>query len=370
MRRGVMYWFWGLDCCCRYSKTINEILKPIPKPSWTTPNNVELELQNVILRNFSVGKEDSAVLIVPPQAGHHSSIADYDKGQSLVEAALQSGIKSVYVMEWKSATLDQRNQTIDDSIISMRKCIEAIGTRVTLIGLCQGGWQSTIYTALYPEDVENLVLAGAPIDFHAGDGKISMYASLFPMSFYESMVAAGNGVLDGRFLLTGFKMLNPVDRYFGEYADLFWNVNSEAYLKRYRKFRDWYEYTQNLPGAFYLQVVKDLFKENKLIKGEVRVLGQEVDLFRINHPLFLIAGDKDEITLIDQLFNMERYVSSKSIIKLTVPAGHIGVFMGRKIIGEYWPGIFNAIQITEEPDHAPHPVMDRDMMNGALSHAS
>ena len=160
------------------------------------------------------------------------------------------------------------------------------------------------------------------------------------------MVAMGNGLLDGRFLLTGFKMLNPVERFYVDYVNLYTSLYDVPYLQRSRKFRRWYEYTQNLPGAFYLQVVKNLFKENRLVKGNITVLDQNVDLKKITQPLFLIAGDKDDITPQEQLFNIEQCVSSKRVTKLTVPAGHIGLFMGKKIVQEYWPRIFDALKVA------------------------
>jgi poly(3-hydroxybutyrate) depolymerase len=341
-RRAIMYEF-GMNLYTKCFKTLCEIHRPISMPAWTTANSIKLELENIILRDFSVGKDEDAILIISPQAGHHSCIADFGRGQSLVEATLKAGKKSVYATEWKSATLERKSETIDDFILSMRECIRSINSKVTLIGLCQGGWQSAIYTALFPEDVSCLVLAAAPIDFHAGNSKIGQFTSLFPFSFYRSMVIMGGGLLDGKFLLTGFKMLNPVERYCGDYFDLFFNISDQAFLKRNRKFRDWYEYTQCIPGEFFLQVVKELFKNNKLIKGKLTILGRKVDLANIYHPLILIAGEKDDITPTEQLFNIEHYVKSEIINKYILPAGHIGIFMGKKMIDNYWPKIFEEI---------------------------
>jgi poly(3-hydroxyalkanoate) synthetase len=331
-------------------KLLSEVSRPVSKPEWTTSNRIELETDNVVLRNFSTGKEDVPTLIIPPQAGHHSSIADYDKNQSLVECALNSGKKSVYVTEWKSATVEQKDNTIDDYIISQKKCVEAIGSKVNLIGLCQGGWQSAIYTALFPEDVNSLVLVAAPIDFRAGDSKIEHYIKMNEIFFphdpllpYKWAVALGEGNLKGETILSGFKMLNFADRYIKDFRLLWENIDDETYIKRFRKFKGWYEYTQNLSGAFYLQIVKDLFMENKLINGELEILNEKVDLKKIDHPLYLIAGETDDITVLEQMFNMENYVSSKKIIKEVVPAGHIGVFMGTKIVRDYWPKIFKSI---------------------------
>ncbi len=340
-----MYRF-GIELYTKCLQTFSEMYRPISTPKWTTENRIKLELPNVILRDFSVGKDEDAILIIPPQAGHHSCIADFGRGQSLVGAALKAGKKSVYATEWKGATLERKEETIGDFILSMRECIKSINSKVTLIGLCQGGWQSAIYAALFPEEVNCLVLAAAPIDFHAGNSKIGRCTSLMPLSFYRSMVIMGGGLLDGKYLLTGFKMLNPVERYCGDYFDLFFNINDDIYLERNRKFREWYEFTQCVPGEFFLQVVEELFISNKLIKGELSILGERVDLSNINQPLFLIAGEKDDITPSEQLFNIEHYVKSPSINKYTLPAGHIGIFMGRKMIDNYWPKIFE--QIFEE----------------------
>lgn len=186
-------------------------------------------------------------------------------------------------------------------------------------------------------------LNGAPIDFRAGDGKIQYYVDRYPISFYEHLVNLGGGNMNGRFMVTGFKMLNPFDRFVKDYMDLYENINNERYLERYRKFRDWYEWTQDSPGRFYLQVVKDLFKGNKLIKGELEVLGRTVNLNNIDCPLYLIAGEKDDITLPEQVFNMENSVNSKRVKKIMVPAGHIGIFMGTKILKEHWPKVIHGL---------------------------
>lgn len=320
---------------------MKEITKPLSPPKWATENRPVFELGNVILRDFSSegSTPDAPILIIPPQAGHHSNIADYAPGQSLVETCLSTK-NSVYATEWKSATPERKNETIDDCIRAMDRCIDAIckkGAKVRLIGLCQGGWQSAIYTALYPEKVHSLTLAAAPIDFKAGNGKIQFYADFYPMMFYECLVAAGGGNMPGECMKFGFKMLNPVDRFLLDYSDIYRSMNNQELYERQRAFRDWYEYTQNIPGAMYLQVVRELFKGNRLIKGALMILGREVNLHKIKCPLILIAGEKDDITLKEQVFNMEAYVSSKDILKKVVPAGHIGVFMSKKILKEYWP---------------------------------
>lgn len=155
------------------------------------------------------------MIVVPPEAGHDSLIVDYGPGQSLVESALTNYPGDVYVMEKLPATFRDTGYSIDDSILALNAAIDTIGEPVNLIGFCQGGWQSAIYTALFPEKVLNLTVAAGPIDFLAGDAKISAMAESLPMSFYEQMVMMGGGNMPGSFIVQGFMMMNPVDRFMG-----------------------------------------------------------------------------------------------------------------------------------------------------------
>ncbi|MFH1637106.1 MAG: alpha/beta fold hydrolase [Candidatus Woesearchaeota archaeon] len=327
----------------RNMKFLNEVARPVPRPKWHTKNNTILDIEQVTLRRFSEGKDGIPTLIIPPQAGHHSNIADYGKGQSLVEAALKHAKGEVYVTEWKPANKKLKDKGIDDCILSMKECINEIGGKASLVGLCQGGWQSAIYTALYPEDVSSLVLAAAPIDCHAGKSAITDSARSIPMSWFKAVVKQSGGIMPGEDILFGFKMMHAYDRFVKDNCNLYLNIDDENYVKRSRKFKDWYDYTQPLPGMMYLQAVSWLFKGNRLIKGKLKILKREVRLSEINHPLYLIAGSKDDITPQEQLFSIEKHVSSNKVEKHIVPAGHIGVFMGRKVLKEYWPKILSSI---------------------------
>ncbi|MEJ7718850.1 MAG: hypothetical protein WKF31_13130 [Thermoleophilaceae bacterium] len=45
-------------------------------------------------------------------------------------------------------------------------------------------------------------------------------------------------------------------------------------MERYRAFEDWFKHTQDIPGAFYLWIVEHLFRDNKLINGELEIAGR------------------------------------------------------------------------------------------------
>jgi len=116
-------WFWPFAAAIEFGeegmrlfqdnlKFLNEtqLINAPPAPEWATPNQIDLELDTMRLRDFSTqrsGAKATPVLIDPPYAGHSSSIVDYAKGQSLVETLRAAGHEHILVMDWKGATADE-----------------------------------------------------------------------------------------------------------------------------------------------------------------------------------------------------------------------------------------------------------------------
>ena len=327
----------------RYVAKAEEIAAP-PKPEWATSNHVLMDLDTMRLRDFSraaAGVNELPVLIDAPYAGHSSTIADYDKGQSLVETLLDCGLERVLVTDWKSATEAMKDFDIDIYLADLNVAVDRLGGRVHLIGLCQGGWLSAMFAARFPGKVATLVLAGSPIDTAAGNGAIKKMAHQLPLSFYEEMVVAGGGRMLGKFMLAGWKNMHPDEQYLEKYVDLYQHIEDKSYIKRTERFERWYENPIDLPGRWYLQAITELFKENRLAKGTFVALGQTISLRDIKVPLYLLAGESDDITTKEQVFNAGELVGTPKheIVKKLVPGGHIGLFMGSHTLRHVWPEI-------------------------------
>ena len=313
-------------------------------PEWATSNRIVLELETMRLRDFSAANRpftQTPVLIDAPFAGHSSTISDYKIGQSLVETLLASGLEHVLVTDWKSATPAMKNFDIDKYLAEINVVVDDLGGLVDLIGLCQGGWMSAMYAARFPHKVRTLVLAGAPIDTDAGNGPIKKLAHTLPMALYEEMVHAGGGVMLGKTMLAGWKSMNPQEQYMSKYLELYQHIEDKNYIKRTEQFERWYESPIDLPGAYYLQTIRQIFKENRLAKGEFIALGERLSLKNIVCPVYLLAGSDDDITTSEQVFDAEKYLGTppEHIVKTLASGGHIGLFMGAKTLAEYWPAI-------------------------------
>ena len=320
-------------------------------PRWSSPNEVVLEAPIARLRDFSTARRSGVLptLVLPPQAGHDSCIVDYAPEQSQMRTILAAGLERAYALDWIGATASTKDATIEDYLDVVDRAIEHTGGPVNLIGDCQGGWLATIYAALRPELVNTLTIAGAPIDFHAGEPVIhAALRSLAPggnLAFYRGLVDAGGGMLRGEHMLSGFIAIKP-DNEIARQMQLLANVDDAAHVARYRDFEDWFKHTQAIPGAFYLWIVEHLFRDNQLVAGTLEIGEQRVDLGRIECPLNLLAGAADHITPPAQVFALADHARTRAdaIVRDVTPGGHLGLFMGREALSSHWPPLLDAVR--------------------------
>jgi len=328
------------------------------RPTWSTPNEIVFEAEIARLRDFSVpGAPRGLVptLVLPPQAGHDSCIVDYSKSQSQMQTIIEAGLKKAYTLDWIGATKETADYGIEEYLDVIDRAVDHCGGRVNLVGDCQGGWLATIYAALKPERINTLTIAGAPIDFHAGEPVIGdVLGWLAPggdLRLYEAIVAAGGGVLKGRHMVSGFVMIQPGSE-ISRQLELLSHLDDRKHVNRYREFEDWFKWTQDVPGKFYLWIVRHLFCENSLINGNLEIRGDAVDLSRLEMPLLLLGGKTDHITPPDQVFALAEYASTaeEKVTRRVTSGGHLGLFMGHEALRDHWPVVLAAIR--QHSEHA------------------
>lgn len=305
----------------------------LDKPKWYTPYKkiYHSEIADILYFDALNKTDKNPILIVPPQAGHSSHIADYDDKQSLVQTALNSCDRSIYCIDWKPSSYKNRNTSVEDLLYPIDVFKSIIKEKINIVGLCQGGWLSAIYTALNNDNTNSLTLAGAPIDFHIGNGGITKLSKNIPMGFYESMVFWGGGLMSGLLMLQGWKNMNFIDRYINDVLDIWYYSDNPKMLHKIKKFREWYEHPCDLGGKWYLWCIKNLFKNNLLITGNLVVDNRKVNLYDIDVPIHMVVGSKDDITLPIQTLEIVKYVKSKTnYVHPIDDVGHIGVFMSKK----------------------------------------
>lgn len=373
-KTAIDYWFGAINRqttpfdMVRELATWTHAVADRQEPPWAHEHTIVKEWPLARLRDYSTPDADPsmvATVILPPQAGHSSSIVDFAEDQSQVIVARDSGCHRIYSLDWIGATQETKDASIDDYMSLLRETAALLGRKINLVGDCQGGWLATIFAAHHPELVNSLAIAGAPIDFHAGEPLIHEWVSVIApdndLSVFRGAVAANDGLLPGRFLLDGFKAMQP-DHEFARSMQLLTNMHDSPHVERYRKFENWFQWTQPLPGEFFLWVAEYLFMRNSLIKGELVVEGRKVDLAAIDCPLFLMAGRTDHITPDLQVWALADYASTppERIGRQSADSGHLGLFMSHEALTTHWPVIFEemAALSTPTPDDDPNVLTD------------
>ena len=233
-----------------------------------TRNSIRLELASMRVREFSSAQTSKpATLILAPFALHGATIADFAPGHSIVETLQHAGVSPLLLVECKSATPSMRFFSIDTYLAELNVVIDALGGTVNLVGLCQGGWLSLIYAAQFPAKVNSLVLAGSPIDLDAAPSRLVQAARTADLNTVEQLVRSGQGRVLGQAMLDfrGFWGVRDLDP--PTVAEI---LQADLSQEMFERFRAWHRWTVDLPGTFYLQVVRQLFRENQLARAALK----------------------------------------------------------------------------------------------------
>lgn len=325
----------------------------VPRPEWATPNSVTLELPTLQLRDFSAGRPGVPTLICAPYALHGATVADFAPGHSLIEVLQAQGRVNLHAVEWRSATPQMRLYCIDTLLADLNVAVDEFGGPVDLIGLCQGGWMALLYAARFPAKVRRLVIAGAPLDLTAADSGLSRLANRTPMTLFAELLKVGDGRLLGQMMLD---LWGPAP---SEKAAIRRELQIEAQpaaplspeeSELHERFRRWYDWTVDLPGIYYLEVVQWLYKENRLAQGTFFALGRQIDLAELKLPLLLLAGSEDQIIAPPQVMSAASLVGTRpdELKTLIAPSSHLGLFMGRDTLTCFWPEI---VAWLDRPEH-------------------
>jgi polyhydroxyalkanoate synthase subunit PhaC len=287
------------------------------------------------------------LLIVFSLVGNYR-IVDLQEDRSLVRNLLRSGI-SVYVIDWGHPSRADRFLGMDDYINDyLAGAVDAVSQqegdeRVNVLGICEGGTFSLCYAALDPEAVQNLILIVTPIDFHAedpekrlGHGFINMWTRNIKPEDVDRLLAA-HGNLPGELMGSIFASMTPMRTLLKYNLDLMEIATDKSKLLNFLRMEKWLADRPHHPGEVARQWIKDLYQENKLIKGEFFLGRQRVDLAAISMPVLNIYANDDHIVPPAMTRNVGPRFGTTDYTEVALPAGHMGVFVSGKtqgILGE------------------------------------
>ncbi len=268
---------------------------------------------------------------------------DLQPDRSVIKSFLDAGL-DVYIIDWGYPTAEDMYLTLDDHINwYMDECVDYIRKetkkdKINILGVCQGGTFSTIYTALHQEKIKNLVTLVVPIDFSPDDGMLFRWSRHMNI---DSLIEAYNGVVPGDVMNVAYLILKPLTLTLDKYIGMTDKWADKDYLTNFIRMEKWTFDSPAQVGATLSQFIHDMYQDNKLIKGELELGGETVNLKDIKVPVLCACADKDHLV---PLANCEPFMDalgSKDKTFLHFPTGHIGMFTSSRSRKEIIPNIID-----------------------------
>lgn len=265
---------------------------------------------------------------------------DLQSDRSYIKKLLEAGL-DVYLIDWGNPTKSDRYISMDDYVNGyINNCVDFIRKKhridkVNILSICQGGTLSVIYSALYPNKVKNLVTHVTPIDFSTNDGLLFRWSK--DMDF-DKLVEGYNGLIPGDFLNQGFDMLKPMMKV-QKQQSLANSLEDKDKLLNFLRMEKWISESPAQTGECFRQFMKELYQQNKLVKGELEVGGKKVNLKNLTSPLLNIYATEDHLVPPAATIPLNDLVGSKDKELYSFKGGHIGVFVGGKSQKELAPAV-------------------------------
>ena len=255
---------------------------------------------------------------------------DLEPGRSFIQNLLNEGL-DVYLIDWGYPTGADRYLGLDDYInYYMDTALEWIRSetktkQINLMGVCMGGTFSVIYAALHREKVKNLITLATPTEFDIDDAGLFLWAKGFDVD----KAVEGLGNLPGDIANILYLLVTPVATV-NKYIQFLEGVENPKFVSTFLRMEKWIFDSPDMAGEVFREWIRDLLQQNLLIKNQLILDGQKVDLRKIKCPLLNVFGKNDYLAPPSTAKPLSKAVSSKDITTIGVDTGHVGIFVGSR----------------------------------------
>jgi polyhydroxyalkanoate synthase len=263
-------------------------------------------------------------------------ILDLVPGRSVVESLLDAG-HDVWLVDWGEPGPADSGIGLDSYIDEYLRAVVATVTEatgsdaVTLLGHCQGGTFAAIYAALHPDEVRNLILLAAPIDFvPSRPSAVGSWSLWSRQRWYDPRALLGpNGNvpahLPGRAVAAWSAPVAIAAPWLGSLrARMAASEEGRAWLGACQ----WVDDSPPLSGTAWVQWLAGCYQRNDLVHGRMRIGDRQVLLDHITADVLKISGRRDVVTPPHQTARATHMPAARGFTTVDAPAGHVGLIVG------------------------------------------
>lgn len=325
----------------------------------TTPGQVVYRNRLIELIQYTPQTEKVRavpLLFIPPWINKYY-ILDMQPKNSFVRYLVEQGF-TVFVISWKNPDASMESITFEDYMrdgpLAAAEVIQEItGSRtVNPVGYCIGGTLLVTTLAYLAAKSQKEPFGTATFMVSLQDfssvGETSIFMGETSIDFIEQQMME-RGYLDSREMSAMFNLLRS--------NDLIWaNVVNNYLLGNKPPAFDllyWNSDGTRMARAAHSWYLRNTYVENNLVKpGHVKVMGEPVDLGRIEQDIYAVGAEKDHIVPWYAAWRITQLVGGK-VRFVRASSGHIAGIInhpGPKK-GAYW--------VNEEPADSPEAWLDQ-----------
>jgi pimeloyl-ACP methyl ester carboxylesterase len=333
-------------------------------------------------------------IVFDPRAGHGPGIGGM-KHDSEIGVVLKAGHPCYFVGFLPNPV---PGQTIEDVCRAEAQFIARVAElhpkadgKPALIGNCQAGWQIMMTSALNPDLVGPLVLAGAPLSYWAGvRGKnpLRYLGGVLGGTWMTALAGdLGNGIFDGAQLVENFEKMNPSNTLWSKNYNVYSRIDTEA--QRFLDFEKWWGNPVLLNAGEMQYIADSLFVGNRLSDAALMdSAGHRIDLRNIKSPIVVFCSWGDDITPPQQALGwvLDLYEDDAALVaggqtiiySMHQSIGHLGIFVSASVANKEHeeftaamdmidimpPGLYEAVFLDKDEEMLQAEIASGDLAAG------
>lgn len=326
----------------RWNEFVNIINEPEPSVDHTPRHAIWKKNKATLWHYPAVQRKYDIPIFFVYSLVNRPNILDFAPGSSVIEGLVNSGY-DVYLLDWGIAGYEDKDINLEDYIVDYikkgvgRTLRHSDANEVTVVGYCLGGTLAAMYAAIADEPIKNLVVATVPIDFSVANMPEKWAEGLKEGAFNIDRLIDVYGLIPPHIIEGMFRSVtSPV--YYSPYVTLLTRANDERFVEKWRRMNKWTKGHVPFTGEAFRQLTNDLFRENKLVKGEFTIRGNKVDLGNIKANLLVVSSKNDNLIPQGQSLPLMDLVSSEDKTYHLVEAGHVSLALSGKfaVILDNW----------------------------------
>ncbi len=284
------------------------------------------------------------VLLVAPMAGHFATLLRHTAATMLAD-------HDVHITDWINARdipLEAGRFGTDEYVEHLIRFLETIGPGAHAVAVCQPCPALVTAVAVMakrqnPATPRSMTLMAGPVDASRNPTEVNRFATRYPLSWFKTNLISrvpsrhpgqGRHVYPGFIQVAAFLSMNParhIRAQWDQFGHLLHSREPEAHANR--RFYDDYLAVADMPGEFYLETLRNVFREYRLARGTLEFRGEKVEPAAITQTAVLtVEGERDDICSVGQTSAALELCSNAPRRQnyLQPGAGHYGVFSGRR----------------------------------------